>query len=61
MLRLLMISLIVSGCSTTPTTTKFDPDFTLIEIVPGKKSACMPQEKVKELRRILIQCGERYD
>lgn len=59
MLKLSIVFLILtSGCVSPPKATKFDGKWTIVEFVPGEKSACLPQKDVYKLREILIRCSD---
>lgn len=49
---LVILTLFLSACASTPVDTKFDGDW---EFINGK--ACLSKEDVQKLRKILIRCG----
>ena len=53
MKKLSILFLILSGCAAP--TTKFDANFKFCEL-EGKQMVCLSQEKLEELREILIRC-----
>lgn len=61
-LRLLMISSIaISGCASSPKAKKLQLKWTFFEIPPTKTMACLGENDVKQLREALIECGKIND
>lgn len=58
-LILLLINVILTGCSTPPKPVKFAGRWEFCETVPGVRLACLPEEDVKALRQALIECSSK--
>jgi hypothetical protein len=53
----LIAFLILSGCQSSPKpVTKFDGKWEFCEVRPQVQMACLAEEDVKELRKLLIEC-----
>lgn len=50
--------LILTSCGHTQTT-EFDGKWTIIELMPGRKSGCLSQSDVIKLRKVLLQCQKQ--
>lgn len=55
---LFAIFLILSACVSKPVETKFDAKWEFCEIRPQEHLACLKEDDVKELRKLLIKCSE---
>jgi hypothetical protein len=58
--KFLILSVLLSGCASTPTPTKFDGKWEFFQVTPFEEPrACLEKEDVKKLRELLIRCESK--